>query len=253
MTTKRVTMQKIKDILRLKYSAELSIRQIALSLALSIGAVSKYLGRAKAAGLGWPLPEGMSDAELAAQLQPGRAVNIAQTAAEPDFIAMQAELRRKGVTLQLLWEEYAEVHPDGHYSYSHFTVLYRQWRGKQQLSMRQIHGVGEKLFIDYCGPTMAVVNPSTGEMRTAQVFVAVLGASSYTYAEATWSQSLPDWIGAHVRAFEFYGGLPQVLVPDNLKSTVTKACRYDPDLNPAYQHPNQPSDIYTLRGKTPTC
>jgi transposase len=235
MTTKRVTMQKIKDILRLKYIAGLSIRQIALSLALSIGVVSKYLNRAKAAGLGWPLPEGLTDVELATRLQPGRAVSTALAAAEPDFNAIQTELKTKGMTLQLLWEEYAEAHPDDHYSYSRFTVLYRQWRGKQQLSMRQVHRAGEKLFVDYCGPTLEVVNPSTGEVRTAQVFVAVLGASSYTYAEATWSQSLPDWIGSHVRALEFFDGVPQVLVPDNLKSAVTKACRYDPDLNPTYQ------------------
>lgn len=235
MTTKRVTMQKLKDVLRLRYGAELSIRQIATSLQLSSGVVAKYISRAQAAGLGWPLPDGLSEAELARRLQPGRSVNPAQAGIEPDYIAIREELGNKGMTLQLLWEEYAEAHPDDHYSYSRYTVLYRQWRARQQLSMRQVHRAGEKLFIDYCGPTMAVINPSTGEMRTAQVFVAVLGASSYTYAEATWSQSLPDWIGSHVRAFEFYGGVPQLVVPDNLKSAVTKACRYDPDLNPAYQ------------------
>ena len=235
MTTKRVTMHKIKEVLRLRYSAELSIRQIALSLGLSAGVVAKYLTRAQAAGLGWPLPADLSDAELAAQLQPGRVHQSPQLVAEPDFTTIQTELRAKGMTRQLLWEEYVEAHPNDHYSYSRFTVLYRQWRSKQQLSMRQVHRAGEKLFIDYCGPTLAVVDPSTGDARTAQVFVAVLGASSYTYAEVTWSQSLPDWIGSHVRAFEFYGGVPQLVVPDNLKSAVTKACRYDPDLNPAYQ------------------
>ena len=155
--------------------------------------------------------------------------------AEPDFVAIAQELKKKGMTRQLLWEEYAQAHPDNHYSYSRFAVLFKRWRCKQQLSMRQQHRVGEKLFVDYCGPTLAVVNPDTGESREAQVFVAVLGASSYTYAEATWSQSLPDWIGSHVRAFEFYGGLPEVVVPDNLKSAVSKACRYDPDINPTYQ------------------
>lgn len=235
MTTKRVTMQKLKDVLRLRYGAELSIRQIASSLGISSGVVSKYISRAQAAGLGWPLPEGLSEAELTRQLQPGRSASTTHVAAELDFTAIREALGSKGMTLQLLWEEYAEAHPDDHYSYSRYTVLYRQWRARQQLSMRQVHRAGEKLFIDYCGPTMAVVNPATGEVRTAQVFVAVLGASSYTYAEATWSQSLPDWIGSHVRAFEFYGGVPQLVVPDNLKSAVTKACRYDPDLNPAYQ------------------
>lgn len=235
MTTKRVSMQKIKDILRLKYDAKLPLRQIALSLSLSLGAVSKYLKRAEAAGLLWPLPEDMSDHQLMALLQPGRKAAVPCTLAEPDFVEMQRELKRKGMTRQLLWEEYAQAHPEAHYSYSRFTVLFRRWRSRQQLSMRQHHRVGEKLFVDYCGPTTAVVNPDTGELREAQVFVAVLGASSYTYAEATWSQGLPDWIGSHVRAFAFYGGVPEVVVPDNLKSAVSKACRYDPDLNPTYQ------------------
>lgn len=153
----------------------------------------------------------------------------------PDFPAMAQELTRKGMTRQLLWEEYAEANPDHYYSYSHFTVLFKAWRKTQQLSMRQQHHVGEKCWVDYCGPTLSVVNPDTGEIRAAQVFVAVLGVSSYPFAEATWSQSLPDWIGSHVRAFEFYGGLPEIVVPDNLKSAVSRTCRYDPDINPTYQ------------------
>ena len=154
--------------------------------------------------------------------------------ADPDFNEIQSELKRKGMTLQLLWEEYAQAHPQAHYSYSRFTVLYRQWSKKQNLSMRQTHRAGEKLFVDYCGPTVPIVNPNTGECRHAQIFVAVLGASSYTYAEATLTQSLPDWIGAHVRCFEFFDGVPAVVVPDNLKSAVSKACRYDPQINPTY-------------------
>jgi len=234
MTTKKVSMQKIKEVLRLKFEAELSTRQIARSLNLSVGAVSKYLTRAKAAGLSWPFPEGLSDQEVLATLQPARSVSATQSFVEPDFNVLQTELSRKGMTRQLLWQEYAEAHPQAHYSYSRFTVLYRRWRGHQQLSMRQVHRVGEKLFVDYCGPTMTVVNPATGELRSAQVFVAVLGASSYTYAEATWSQTLPDWIGSHVRAFDFYGGVPEVVVPDNLRSAISKACRYEPDINPTY-------------------
>ena len=228
-------MIKLKEILRLKYEAQLSLRQIALCLSLSIGVISKYLKRAEAAGVSWPLPEGMTDTELEAHLQPRRNRNAVLSTAEPDFAAIEQELKQKGMTRQLLWEEYAQAYPDNHYSYSRFAVLFRRWRSKQKLSMRQQHRVGEKLFVDYCGLTMPVINPDTGEVREAQVFVAVLGASSYTYAEATWSQSLPDWIGSHVRAFEFYGGLPEVVVPDNLKSAVSKACRYDPDLNPTYQ------------------
>ena len=218
MTTKKVTMQKIKEILRLKYGANLSTRQISRSLNISTGVISKYIKRADTAGLSWPLPETMTEHELALIMQPKRVVS---TFAEPDFNAMQQELTHKSMTRQLLWEEYAETHPSNHYSYSRFTVLFKQWRGKLQLSMRQHHRAGEKLFVDYCGPTMNVVNPETGEYRTAQIFVAVLGASSYTFAEATWSQSLPDWIGSHVRAFNFYGGLPEVVVPDNLKSAVS--------------------------------
>ena len=146
MTTKKVTMQKIKDTLRLRYDAKLPQRQIALSLGLSLGVVSKYLQRTEAVGLSWPLPEGLSDHELATRLQPPRKVAEAQVFVEPDFSKMQQELKRKGMTRQLLWEEYAQACPDAHYSYSRFTVLYRRWRAKQKLSMRQVHRVGEKLF-----------------------------------------------------------------------------------------------------------
>ena len=245
MTTKKVTMQKIKDILRLKYGANLSIRQISRSLNISTGVISKYISRADAAELSWPLPDAMTDLELALVLQPKRVVNSG-VFAEPNFNLMQQDLVQKGMTRQLLWEEYAETHPNNHYSYSRFTVLFKQWRGKLQLSMRQTYLVGEKLFVDYCGPTMNVVNPDTGEFRTAQIFVAVLGASSYTFAEATWSQKLPDWIGSHVRAFNFYGGLPEIVVPDNLKSAVSKACRYDPDLNPTYQQMAEHYDVAVI-------
>jgi transposase len=176
----------------------------------------------------------MTEHELAVIMQPKR-MSISSVFAEPDFNAMQQELGQKGMIRQLLWEEYAETHPSDHYRYSRFTVLFKQGRGKLQLSIRQTHLVGEKLFVDYCGPTMKVVNPATGEYRTAQVFVAVLGASSDTFAETTWSQKRLDWIGSHVRAFNFYGGLPEIIVPDNLRSAVSKPCRYDHDLNPTYQ------------------
>ena len=228
-------MMKLRELLRLKYEAQLSVRQIALCLSLSVGAVSKYVQRADAAGLDWPLPDELSELGLQALLQPRRSTVASSDVAEPDFMAIEQELKQKGMTRLLLWQEYAHAHPGNHYSYSRFTVLFKRWRQTQQLSMRQQHCVGEKLFVDYCGPTLSVVNPETGLVRDAQVFVAVLGASSYTFAEATWSQSLPDWVGSHVRAFAFYGGLPAVVVPDNLKSAVSKACRYDPDINPTYQ------------------
>lgn len=134
----------------------------------------------------------------------------------------------------LLWEEYQAETPQG-YRYSHFCELYRRWARKLKLSMRQVHKAGEKLFVDYAGHTLPIINPHTGEITNAQILVAVPGASNYTFAEATWSQGLPDWLGSHRRGFEFYGGVPEIVVPDNLKSAVSKPCRYDPDLNPSYQ------------------
>ena len=208
MSTKRVTMQKLKEMLRLKHETQLSQRQIARCLGLSVGAISKYLQRAEKAGIDWPLPEQWSDRDLKARLQPARRVSTSVTIAEPDFVEVCKELARKGMTRYLLWQEYAQAFPDNHYSYSHFTVLFRRWRQKQQLSMRQQHQVGEKLFVDYCGPTLPVVNPDTGEIRQAQVFVAVLGVSSYTYAEATWSQSLPIGLG---RMLELSSSMGDVL------------------------------------------
>jgi len=152
----------------------------------------------------------------------------------PDWSDVHTELKRKGVTLTLLWEEYQASAPQT-YRYSQFCELYRRWAGKQKLSMRQIHKAGEKLFVDYAGQTLPIVNPRTGEIWESQIFISTLGASSYTFAEATWNQGLADWLGSHRRAFEFIGGVPEIIVPDNLKSAVTKPCRYDPDLNPSYQ------------------
>lgn len=146
---------------------------------------------------------------------------------------MHAELRRKGVTLLLLWQEYREVHPDG-YGYSRYCELYTRWEGKLSPVMRQRHPAGERLFVDYAGHTVDVIDPRTGEVRTAQIFVATLGASNYTYVEATWTQNLPDWISSHVRAFAFFGGVPAQVVPDNLKAAVIKACFYDPEINRTY-------------------
>jgi len=152
----------------------------------------------------------------------------------PDWWTIHQELKGKSVTLGLLWEEYKSQHPNG-YQYSQFCELYRRWRGKLDLWMRQPHKAGEKLFVDYCGQTVPVVSPSTGEVNEAEIFVAVMGASNYTFSEATWTQTLPDWIGSHQRAFHYFGGLTELVVIDNLKSGVTKACRYEPDLNPTYQ------------------
>lgn len=225
-------MRKNKEILRLKHEAGLSTRQIARSLSLSHSTVGDLLRRAEAAGLSWPLPEGMDDATLQTLLYPGNPQPV-RSRPEPDMAWIHRELRRKGVTLQLLWAEYKQAHPDG-YQYSQFCQRYHRWRDALDVVLRQTYRAGEKLFVDFAGQTVPVVDPATGEMRQAQIFIATLGASNYTYAEALWSQELGHWIGAHCRAFEFFGGVPAILVPDNLKAGVARASRYEPDVNPTY-------------------
>jgi transposase len=219
MPGKRSPMRKITEVLRLKFEAKLSHATIARAVGLSKGAVNKYVSLAQARGLSWPLPEELDEAGLEALLYPPRAASTRYV--EPDHARLHTELRRKGVTLQLLWSEYAAAAGAQAYRYSQFCERYRQWVKRQRRSLRQVHRAGEKLFIDYCGPTVPVVDATTGEGRQAQVFVAVLGASNYTYAEATWTQSLPDWIGSHQRALAFFGGVPALLVPDNLRAGVT--------------------------------
>jgi len=233
MAAKRLSMRKIREVLRLRHEFGLSQRAIAKSCSIGRTTVRDYLSRASAAGLSWPLPRGLDEAAVERLLFPPAPVSGSKRPL-PDWGEIHTELRRKGVTLELLWEEYKSVYPEG-YQYSRFCELYRGWRGFLQLWMRQDHKAGEKLFVDYAGQTVDVVNPKTGEVSDAQVFVAVLGASSYTFAEASWSQGLPDWIGSHERAFAFFGGAPELLIPDNLKSGVSKACRYEPELNPTYQ------------------
>jgi transposase len=228
-------MRKITEVLRLSHEAGLSQRGIAQALNLALGTVSTYLKRAREAEVSWPLPIDMDERTLGRLLFPSQPVAGQRRFTEPDYPNVHQELKRKGVTKQLLWQEYRQQHPDDGYSYAQFCHRYREWLGCQQRSMRQIHRAGEKLFVDYCGPTMPVVNPDTGEVRQAQVFVAVMGASNYTFACANWSQKQEDWLNAHVQAFEFLGGIPEVVVPDNLKSAVRKTHRYEPDINPAYQ------------------
>jgi transposase len=192
------------------------------------------LKRLESAGLEWPLPEGMTESRLAARLYPESDSRPGEPE-DPDWAVIHMELRRKGVTRHLLWEEYCQRLPVRAYSYSQFCYRYKEWLRLQKRSMRQQHTAGEKCFIDYCGQTVPVISVTTGEYRLAQIFVAVMGASNYTWAEATYTQSLPDWLMSHVRALEFFGGVPEILVPDNLKSAVNKACRYEPELNPSYQ------------------
>lgn len=223
-------MRKVKEILRLRHACGLSERQIAESCNLSKGSVSNYLRRAEAVNLSWPLPEELDDTALEAKLFAARA---RAARPEPDWEEVHKERQRKGVTLLLLWQEYKAQHPTG-YEYAAFTIHYRRWLGEQGVTMRQVHAAGEKLFVDYAGITLAITDPGSGEVRQGQVFVAVLGASNYTYTEVTESQSGEDWLGSHRRALEFFGGVPKVVVPDNLKAGVKKSCRYEPELNPAY-------------------
>ncbi len=228
-------MRKIREVLRLRLEAGLSFRQISISTKVSIGSIQKLLKTAEQLQLAWPLCASLDDNQLARLFYPTADTVCSSRFQLPDWATVHQELKRKGMSMQLLWEEYTQQYPNRCYSYSQFCERYRRWCQQQKRSMRQQHKAGEKCFVDYCGPTITIVSPSTGETRQAQIFVAVLGASNYTYAEATLSQSLPDWLHSHVRAFEFFGGTPALLVPDNLKSGVNKACRYDPELNPSYQ------------------
>jgi transposase len=232
MPAKRSAMRQIREVLRLKMQAHLSHQQIAVATRLSKGAVSNYVKRAIAACLGWPLPEQLDDAALERLLFPpiGKQVPCAM----PDFAHIHQELKRKGVTLQLLWEEYHEANGEQAYGRSQFCALYKQYRKSLARSMRQVHRAGEKTFIDYSGKKMSVVDVLTGEIREAEIFVASMGASKYTYAEATWTQTIPDWIESHKRMFRFFGAVPWVLTPDNLKPAINHACRYEPETNSTY-------------------
>ena len=232
MATKRLPMRKIRDALRLEASG-LSRRQIAASLNIGRTAARTYVDRARGAGLSWPLPDGLSDETLERLLFPPSAAVPNEPRVEPNWALLHVEFRKPNVTLMLLWAEYRAVSPSG-YGYSRFCDLYRAWKGRLTPTMRQNHVAGEKMFVDYAGATVEVIDGTSGEVLQAQIFVAVLGASNYTYAEATWSQSLPDWIGAHCRAFAFLGGVPRQIVCDNLKSGVIKACFHEPRINRTY-------------------
>jgi transposase len=232
MPGKRLSMRKIREVLRLRFEAGLSGRQIAHSCGMGRTTVREYLDRAQSAGLSWPLPEGMNEGALEALLYPAAPLDGAARPL-PDWQQVHKELKGRGVTLRILWEEHKAAHPEG-LQYSRFCDLYRAWKGRLPVWMRQEHKAGEKLFVDYAGMTMPVRDPKTGAVRQAQVFVAAMGASYYTYAEATWTQALPDFIASHARAFAFFGGVSELLVPDNLRSAVSRACRYEPDANPTY-------------------
>jgi transposase len=235
MPAERVPMRQAREIIRLKFSAGVPTREIERRLGLAPSTVRETLNRLASAGLSWPLREGISDAELETALYANRRSKRGHRRhAEPDWPAVHRELKRKHVTLLIVWDEYIAANPGG-YSYSRFCELYRGFEAKLSVTMRQTHVAGERLFVDYAGDGVpVVVDRHTGELRKAQVFVAVLGASSFTFAFASWTQTLPDWIDAHVRALKAIGGVPQLIVPDNTKTAVIKACVYDPQVNRTY-------------------
>src|SRR5499426_1654665 len=233
MPAQRLAMRQVHEVLRLKWDQGLSDRKIAHSLGISRPAVAEYVRRAQAAGLSWPLPEPYDEGTLERLLFPTVSARAPAPHLVPDWATVHQELKRKGVTLFLLWQEYKAATPDG-LQYSWFCHTYRGWASKLDLVMRQTHRAGEKLFVDYAGQSIPVVNRHSGEVHEAAIFVAVLGASNYTYAEATWTQSLPDWIGSHVRTFTAFGGGPEIVVPDNLKAAVIRAHRYEPEINRTY-------------------
>jgi transposase len=228
-----ISMRKISEILRLRHELNRSYRDIAQSQNVGVTTIYEYLARAKAAGIKWPLPEGMSEEDLFNKLfLPAKHSNKQRPL--PDWEWVYLELRKKGVTLQLLWREYRDTHPTG-LSYSQFCDRYRIYTKATTPVMRQIHKGGEKTFVDYAGMTIPWIDSGTGEIHEAQIFVGTLGASQFTFVEATASQSLPDWIQSHCRMWEYFGGVSEIVVPDNLKSGVTKTHRYDPDINANYQ------------------
>jgi transposase len=232
MPAERVSMRKIRDVLRLTHAMGMSRRLVGEATGIGKTAVGEYVRRAAVAGLSWPVPDEIDDAELERRLFPAAASSAGRT--EPDWAHLHTELKRPGVTLALLWEEYRAEHVQG-YAYSWFCERYSDWRKCISPTMRQTHVAGEKLFVDWAGDTVPLFDAATGQERHAHIFVAALGASNYTYAEGRWTEMLPDWIGAHVNALAAIGGVPKALVPDNLKAGITKPSRYEPGINRTYQ------------------
>ena len=230
---RELTMRQLRQMLRLARDG-VSARKIGRTLGVARSTVQDNLKRAEVAGLRWPLPAEITDPVLEqrlfarADVRPGLRRRV-----EPNWAWLARELKRPGVNLAVLWEEYRDAHPDG-YGYSRFCDLFREFERRLSAVMRQHHAAGHRVFVDYSGKKLPIVDPATGEVREAEIFVAVLVASNLTYAEATWTQTLPDWIGAHVRLFRFLDGVPRLVVPDNLKSGVHKASFYDPEINRSY-------------------
>jgi len=234
VAAERLSMRTIKEVLRLKWEKRFSNKQISQSCNIARSTIRDYVARAERGGLGWPLPPDLDDGRLEALLFSSPPARESSEHRGPlDMAYIHKELARKSMTLRLLWLEYKAANPDG-YQYSQFCFHYHQWRDKLDVSLRQNHRAGEKMFVDYAGQTILVTDQATGETRDAYLFLATLGASSYTFAWASFSQELPSWIEANVRALSFFGGVPEIIVPDNLKTGVTKPCYYEPDINPTY-------------------
>lgn len=229
---KQTNMHDFMEILRLKLEQRLSYRVVAQTLGIGCTTVHDILGRFSNLGVSWPLPDDCSAEKLEMLLFPGRSYSADR---HPDWLSVDVELAKKGVTKQLLWLEYQAQEGQRALSYPRFCAHYKKWKKSQRRSMRQEHKAGEKLFIDFCGPTVPVINPDTGEERRAAIFVAVMGASNYTYVEACEGQDMASWLNANSRCLSFLGGVPELLIPDNLKSGVNKADRYEPEINASYQ------------------
>jgi transposase len=230
---RRLTMRQLRQLLRLRADG-ISVRDIATMLGIARSTVQDNIERATAAGLSWPLPADLTDDVLEHRLFSRQGVKQGlRRRPEPDWRALAVELKKPGVTLSILWEEYRAVHPEG-YAYSRFCDLFRGFERRLTPTMRQVHVAGDKVFVDYSGKKLPIADRKTGEIREAEIFLGVLGASSYTFAEATWSQTLPDWIGSHGRMFRFFGGVPRLIVPDNLKSGVNRPGFYDPEINRSF-------------------
>ncbi len=234
MAQKKLSMRQIQEILRLKHQNQLTIRQIAGSCGLPSSTVGDYLKRAEVAGIRWPLPEGQDEKQLLDRLLATTPPEAEPGSALPDWSSIHQELRRKSVTLALLWKEYRQGHPEG-YGYSRFCELYQRWAGTLDPVLRQHHVPGEKMFVDWAGQTVPIHPAQDGSVRAAHVFVAVLGASNKTFAEAFENEQLPAWIAAHGHAYAFFQGVAKVTVPDNPKTGVVRACRYEPLLHRSYQ------------------
>jgi transposase len=235
MPTERIAMRRVREMLRLTLDAGLPLSETARRMGVARSTLREMVQRVERSGLPWPLPLELSDADLEARLYGEAGTKQGhRRRPEPDWAALNRELKKKHVTLQILWDEYIEVHPDG-YRYSRFCELYRGWEARLPVTMRQTHLGGDKLFVDYAGDTVPVtIDVRTGKVRRAHIFVAVMGGSSLSFAHASWTETLPDWIDAHVQAFAYFGGATGLLVPDNPKVAVIKACFYDPQVNRTY-------------------